>query len=145
MTARERLVAARAAGVVVTLKTPKTVGLHGPAEARARVKLMLAAAKAEVIAELRREQAEQQPVGLHLEIGPLSDRGKMCSVCKRVDICNDASNGYVCGWCIEWRTVGYSSFTVLADSDQPTGCRVTYTQPYTSGGLHTYGRGKADP
>lgn len=50
----------------------------------------------------------------------LSQRGRMCGRCLRVDRCHPDGEGFVCPQCVEWEVSGCPSFTVLAGADEET-------------------------
>jgi hypothetical protein len=50
----------------------------------------------------------------------LSQRGRMCGQCLRVDRCYPDGEGFVCPQCAEWEVRGCPSFTVLAAADEQT-------------------------
>jgi hypothetical protein len=142
MSARALLERLTAEGVTVRLDGEDICLLTAPPRTIDKALVAeLRAAKAEVVAELRRESdvaqnavergrsdAEPAPVKpIPPNTSALSQRGVMCGVCLRADRCysyrRDDGNCYVCPGCSEWRVAGCLAFTVLERADEAAEAR----------------------
>ena len=126
MTARALLERLTAEGVSVRLDGEDICLLTAPSRTiDTALVAELRAAKAEILAELRRrDPAAPMPAPVQRippEAPTLSQRGVMCGVCLRVDRCYSdvgENGGFVCLGCAEWRVAGCSAFTVLERADE---------------------------